>query len=163
MPLAITFIFLILVAIPIIFYLLVQSTNPTLIQGPVSWPLFIVGLSAYGLAIWLFYFNSLIDYYLDIWIVTNERIIVIEQKGLFSRTIAELKLYRVQDIKAEVSGIIPTLFDFGNITIQTAAEEVHFAFKQVPRPYKISRKILEVVEQDREKHLEEFKSEQTGI
>jgi uncharacterized membrane protein YdbT with pleckstrin-like domain len=162
-PVAITFVFLILVAIPIIFYYLVQTTNPTLIQGPVSWPLFVVGLSAYGLAIWLFYFNSLIDYYLDVWIVTNERIIVIEQKGLFSRTIAELKLYRVQDIKAEVSGIIPTLFDFGNITIQTAAEEVHFAFKQVPKPYKISRKILEVVEQDREKHLEEFKSEQTGV
>lgn len=162
-PVAITLVFLILVAIPFIFYYLAMSTNPAIIQGQVSWPLFVLGVSIYALAIWLFYFNSLIDYYLDVWIVTNERIIVIEQKGLFSRSIAELKLYRIQDIKAEVHGIIPTIFDFGELTIQTAAEETHFEFKQIPEPYKMSRKILELVEQDRLNHLDEFKSEQTGV
>jgi uncharacterized membrane protein YdbT with pleckstrin-like domain len=161
-PVAIIFIFLILAAIPVAFYFLVIETNPQLIQGAVSYPLFVLGVSAYYLAIWLFFFNSMIDYYLDVWIITNERIIVIEQKGLFSRTIAEVKLYRIQDVKAEVHGIIPTIFDFGEITVQTAAEEMHFSFKQVPEPYQVSRKILEVVESDREKHLDEFKSEQTG-
>lgn len=161
-PISITFIFLVLAAIPVIFFYIVRLTNPQMIQGPLSWPLFVIGLSTYALAIWLFYLNSLIDYYLDVWVVTNERIIVIEQKGLFSRTIAELKLYRIQDIKAEVNGVIRTLFDFGEITIQTAAEETHFTFQQVPRPYKISRQILEIVEQDRQNHLDEFKSEQTG-
>jgi len=161
-PVAITFIFFLLAAIPVIFYYLVQTTNPGLIAGPISYPLFVLAVSAYSLAILLFYFNSLIDYYLDVWIVTNERIISIEQKGLFSRTIAELKLYRIQDVKAEVHGIIATILDYGEVTVQTAAEETHFEFKRLPSPYKMSRQILELIEQDREKHLEEIKEEHTG-
>jgi uncharacterized membrane protein YdbT with pleckstrin-like domain len=162
MPLKITLLFLLGAALPVIFYYITQVSYPELLRGEATYAIFILVLSAYVLAIWLLYFNSLIDYYLDVWIVTNERIINIEQKGLFSRTIAELKLYRIQDAKAEVKGIIHTLLDYGTITVQTAGEEAHFVFKQCPEPYRISRQILEMVEQDRQRHLEEIKTEQTG-
>ena len=161
-PLKLTLMFLFGAALPVVFYFVIQDTSPWILQGAVTYPVLILVMSAYVLAIWLLYFNGLIDYYLDVWIVTNERIINIEQKGLFSRTIAELKLYRVQDAKAEVTGILHTLLDYGTITVQTAGEEAHFTFQQIPEPYKISRQILELVEEDRQQHLEEIKAEQTG-
>ena len=45
----------------------------------------ILASSAYFLFIWLFFFNHWIDYYLDVWIVTNQRILNIEQEGLLDR------------------------------------------------------------------------------
>ncbi|MBU0649300.1 PH domain-containing protein [Patescibacteria group bacterium] len=161
-PLKFTLLFIILAAIPVGFYFFIKTSYPGILTGAVSYPVFILALSAYCLAILLFYFNNLIDYYLDVWVVTNERIINIEQKGLFARTTAELKLYRVQDAQAEVKGILHTLLDYGNITVQTAGEEAHFTFKHAPDPYKVSRQILELVEDDRQKHLDEIKQEQVG-
>jgi len=162
-PVTITLIFLAVVAIVAVLYFVVLPVYPGLFGSELAQALFAIGASTLALGIWLLYFNSLIDYYLDVWVVTNERIIIMEQKGLFSRTIAELKLYRIQDVKAEIHGVLSTILDYGEITVQTAGEEAHFEFKQIPKPYEVSREILELVEQDREKHLDEFKSEQTGV
>ena len=92
--------------------------------------------------IWLFFFIIWIDYYFDVWIVTNERIVNIEQKGLFSRGISELELENIQDITVEVCGIIPTFLNYGNLYVQTAAEKERFIFKHVPNPYAIKDLVM---------------------
>jgi hypothetical protein len=88
------------------------------------------------------FFIIWIDYYFDVWIVTNERIVNIEQKGLFSRGISELELENIQDITVEVLGIIPTFLNYGNLYVQTAAEKERFIFKHVPDPYAIKDLIM---------------------
>ena len=95
---------------------------------------FVVVLSMYYFAIITFFFHAFLDFYLDVWVVTTERIIAIEQKGLFSRVISEQKLYRVQDVTSEVHGFFPTVLKYGNVFVQTAAEEQRFIFKNVPQP-----------------------------
>lgn len=106
----------------------------------------ILSLGAYYLFIWLFFFHSWLDYYLDIWIITDKRIIDIDQRGLFSRVIAEHNLSRIQDVSSEIHGILPTLFHFGNVKVQTAGEEQLFIFENVPHPRELSREIHELVE-----------------
>src|SRR3989338_8473030 len=71
------------------------------------------------------------DYYLDIWIITSERIVDIEQKGLFNREISEFTLDKVQDITVEVPDLLATTLKSGNIIIQTAGER-SFSIKQIP-------------------------------
>lgn len=115
----------------------------------------ILGVSLYYMFVWVFFFRSWLDYYLDVWFVTNERIVSIEQKGLFSRTIAEQKLYRIQDVFAEVHGIIPTFLDFGNVTIQTAGTNEYFIFKEIPRPHQVARNIAKLAEWDKKAHRSE--------
>jgi hypothetical protein len=83
-----------------------------------------------------------IDYYFDIWIVTNQRIVNIEQNGLFHRTVSELDLPKIQDVTTQVVGLIPTFLNFGDVYIQTAAETGRFRFRQVPEPYKIKDLIM---------------------
>ncbi len=109
----------------------------------------ILGSSLYYLFVWVFLYRAWLDYYLDVWFVTNERVVSIEQKGLFSRTIAEQRLFRIQDVHAEVHGVIATVLDFGNVTIQTAAAEVVFEFKEVPKPHLVARNIIKLVEWDK--------------
>jgi uncharacterized membrane protein YdbT with pleckstrin-like domain len=86
--------------------------------------------------LWLFFWLSVfivwINFYLDVWIVTDNRIVNIEQLGLFSRHISELKHNKIQDVTSEVQGLIPTLFGYGNVYIQTAGNKQRFVFKQIP-------------------------------
>ncbi|MGK2848453.1 MAG: PH domain-containing protein [Minisyncoccota bacterium] len=89
------------------------------------------------LFLWIFAFLVWIDYYFDVWIITNERIVNIEQKGLFVRHISELSFSRIQDITAEIEGVLPTVLNFGDVVIQTAGANERFAFHQVPDPYHI--------------------------
>ncbi|MFZ2188499.1 MAG: PH domain-containing protein [Candidatus Moraniibacteriota bacterium] len=91
---------------------------------------------------WMLFFIIWIDYYFDVWIVTNERIVNIEQKGLFSRGVSELELENIQDITVEVKGIIPTFLNYGNLYVQTAAEKERFVFRNVPDPYAIKDLVM---------------------
>jgi hypothetical protein len=77
-----------------------------------------------------------------VWIVTNERIVNIEQLGLFSRDVSELELENVQDMTVEVLGIIPTFLNYGNLYVQTAAEKERFVFRHVPNPYAIKDLVM---------------------
>lgn len=93
---------------------------------------------------WLILFIIWIDYYLDVWIVTGQRIINIEQLGLFRREISELDHIKIQDVTSDIKGIIPTLFNYGYVYIQTAGEKERFVFKQVPDPVKIRNIIMQL-------------------
>ncbi len=74
-------------------------------------------------------------YYLDLWVITDRRIIVIEQISFFNRKVSNFRLERMQDIKVTISGIIPTLLNFGTIRAQTAsAAESNFTSPALPDP-----------------------------
>ena len=95
---------------------------------------------------WLLFYHAFLDYYLDIWVVTNHRVINIEQKGLFNRIVAEHQLYRIQDVMSEQKGMLATFFNYGEIHIQTAGAEKFVLFEQVPDPHHIAREITKLVE-----------------
>jgi uncharacterized membrane protein YdbT with pleckstrin-like domain len=78
----------------------------------------------------------------------------IEQTGLFKRVIAELRLYRIQDVSSTVKGMIPTFFNYGNVDIQTASNEDHFNFEQIPNPTYVSKMIMEYAEKDRQNNID---------
>lgn len=112
-----------------------------------------------ALFIWLFFFFSFIDYYLDTWVITNERIINIEQNGFFSRTISEQRLFRIQDVTSEVKGVAATIFKYGNVMIQTAGENQRFNFEEVPDPNGVRDTLIKLAEQDRVRMGKEFAAE----
>lgn len=104
--------------------------------------------SAYLLLVIVFFHALFIDYYLDIWIVTNDRIIDIHQSGLFKRTIAELDLKQVQDVTSQTVGFFGTMFNYGNVGIQTAGAKQKFDFQNVPKPHDIRGELLKLAELD---------------
>ena len=113
--------YILMTILPIAFYFLLLYTTD-IFESPVLRAVFILGGSIYSLYLVLFFFVGFLDYYLDVWIVTNKRVLNIEQKSLFSRIISEKELVKMQDITSEVIGIWATMFDYGNVYLQTAAE-----------------------------------------
>jgi membrane protein YdbS with pleckstrin-like domain len=157
--LAVSVVFVLILPVATLFA--IQYASPTFYDDPVRVTLLVLGLSTFFLYAWLFLFQHYIDYHLDVWIVTNRRILNIEQHGLFSRTVSELRLHRVQDVTAEVQGFLHTMLDYGNVFIQTAGEKQRFEFEEIPHPNQVAKLILDLAETDRKNDfgqvVEEFK------
>lgn len=135
---------IVLIAIYFIFFSLNSNFQESAYHN-----LFLFGESLATLFVWNFFFILWLDYYLDAWIVTNERIINIEQRGFFMRNISELKLTKIQDVTSEITGVIPTLLNYGNIYVQTAAEKERFTFYQIPNPNYVKNVIVKLQEKER--------------
>lgn len=105
---------------------------------------------------WMIFFVIWIDYYLDVWIVTDKRIINIEQKGLFSRVTSELELQNIQDITTDVRGVIPTFLNYGNLFVQTAAEKERFIFRNIPDPYSVKNLVMKLQNKVENKEENQF-------
>lgn len=143
---------LILIGVGYGLYSLLKILFPALFINNIPLAVLILLGGVYALSIWLFFYTAFINYFLDIWIVTNDRIIDIHQHGLFARTIAELDLFRVQDVTSEAKGFFATVFDYGNVYIQTAGEKERFTFFNVPEPHKIREAIIQLADEDRKYH-----------
>ena len=144
--------FILLIVLPMIFSYLMLAVYPDLLHGTISYPLIVLSISAYYLFIWLFFFFTFIDYYLDVWIITNERIVDVRQEGFFARIISEQRLYRIQDVTSEVQGFFPTIFKYGNIYVQTAGSKQRFFFSEIPHPDRVRDEIIKLAERSKKKH-----------
>ena len=97
------------------------------------------------LLLWMMYSNFWTDYYLDLWAITNRRVILIDQRGFFRRFISSFRLERLQDMNMEINGIIPTLLDYGTIEAQTAGgSNEKFIGYNMPHPRDIKALIVSV-------------------
>ncbi len=130
--------------IPLAFAMSVQNgTLPPLPGGVV---LFFA--SMWTLMMWHILFAKWTDYYYDIWVITNWRIVDIDQKGFFNRTVATLlTLDHIEDVETQVSGIIGSIFNFGTIQVQTAASEREFLMQEVPNPTGVERMLRSAQEE----------------
>ncbi|HCC83972.1 TPA: hypothetical protein DEP96_03945 [Candidatus Uhrbacteria bacterium] len=116
-----------------------------IMEQPFWGPTLTLLLSCYMLVVAVITMAQITDYFLDVWIVTTERVINIEQHGLFSRTVSELRLNQVQDITSETSGFLGTFLTYGNVFIQTAAERERFQFKNIDNPDDVKLTIAKLV------------------
>jgi hypothetical protein len=103
--------------------------------------LFIFSYATIFLLSWIAFFVFWTDYYLDTLIVTNKRLLDIEQRGFFNREISILRLDKIQDITVTIKGVLATFIDFGSLHIQTAGEQREFVVRDIPNPNKV-RKII---------------------
>jgi uncharacterized membrane protein YdbT with pleckstrin-like domain len=139
-----------------------RLTDWTLVSGTLSYTLIVSALGLYILFIWILIYDAWLSYYLDVFIVTNKRIVDIEQSGLFGRTVAEERLYRIQDVASTTEGVLATMFRYGNVYVQTAGKTERFIFESVPNPEGVTRtilgltdKIADHAEEDHHDHHEE--------
>lgn len=104
-------------------------------------------VSTFMLVLWQISFLVFTNYYLDTWIITNQRTIHTELKSIFSRYLSTVPHANIQDITVDVTGILPTIFKYGDLQIQTAGKFQEFIFKQIPEPYKAKELVFKAQKQ----------------
>jgi uncharacterized membrane protein YdbT with pleckstrin-like domain len=76
-------------------------------------------------------------------VVTDQNLVQILQGGLFARRISRLSMSNVEDVTADQQGILPSIFNYGTLNVETAGERENFIFPYCPNPNIYSDQILD--------------------
>lgn len=98
------------------------------------------------LIVWSFFFMTLTDYALDRWYITNERLIDVDQQGLFNRRISSLELSDIEDVTTDIGGVIATFLNFGKLRVQSAGTSREFELKTASKPQNARKRIAHAVD-----------------
>jgi uncharacterized membrane protein YdbT with pleckstrin-like domain len=128
--------------VPFVFFITLNLVGIPLGHAAV-WPLWLFFAASWWLMLWVLFWMIWTAYYLDVWYVTNRRVIDVEQHWLFSRQVSELRLDKIQDITVEVHGLFAHLLQFGDIHIQTAGRASEFKITSIPNPHALKEIIWE--------------------
>ena len=111
-------------------YLLSLGYTITLLPSP-----FITAIvGVYYLFVLTNAFLRFLNWYYNITLITPKRVLDIEMADLLDRKIAAAQMSHVQDITYEQAGAIRSLFDYGDVLIQTAGTVDNFHVESVPSP-----------------------------
>jgi membrane protein YdbS with pleckstrin-like domain len=104
------------------------------------------------LIVFAFVFEEFLIWFFHVNIVTDERIIEVDFVNIFYREITDANIDQIQDVTVELGGGLRTLFNFGNVSIQTAAEVPKIKFEAIPKPDDVAKILRDLrVEEEREK------------
>lgn len=114
---------------------------PALFKPEFSW--FFGGLGA-GIVLSILVFMPFwISWFFSVYIVTDQRLIQITQKGLFHRSMVALGLSQIQMVNYEIGGFQASLLGYGTIVIQTYVGSL--TIHEVHRPARIQKELLEIL------------------
>lgn len=115
---------------------------------PLIWPynleLYLLPLGGFILGLVLFAYHYIM-WYFTMYIVTNQRIRQITQKGFFGKDVVELQLSKIQNISYNIPGLSGELFHFGTIVIQTIVGDL--VIQKAEHPDKIYNKLQDAAMQ----------------
>ncbi len=104
--------------------------------------------AAYGLwllMLWTTAWGYFTRYFLNAWVLTNQRIVDVKQRAYFNREVSSVLLSRVQDVTTNVIGLIPSLLHIGSINVQSAGAVNEFHMYGIPKPEEMRDLILKYV------------------
>ncbi|OGC45395.1 hypothetical protein A2V49_02340 [candidate division WWE3 bacterium RBG_19FT_COMBO_34_6] len=90
-------------------------------------------------------FERFLNWYFNVYIITNKRVVDMDFSHLLHRNISEAPLRNIEDVTYTVSGSLQTLFNFGSIKIQTAAEQRELEFEYISNPAKVQDILSDMV------------------
>lgn len=115
-----------------------QAPNEIITSFFILWYMFILA----------YVINHLSRWYFNIYIVTNKHLVDVNFHNLLNRDFVEVRLDDVQSAKSVVQGIIGSLFHFGDLIIETAAERQQIHFGAVPKPDVVKERIQDLQERE---------------
>jgi hypothetical protein len=89
------------------------------------------------------WFYRWVGWYYTVYIVTDERILEIKQKGFFARKVNEWQLSGVASVNYEISGFQAVIFGFGDISVKTYVGD--FEMKTIHKPAEIHEQLVQAV------------------
>lgn len=114
--------------------------RPTHFDRPDLWPLIPTG--AYALGVLGFLLYRFLDWRNDALILTDQRLIHIEQTILLSQDQREAALGKIQNIRFLMPGFVARVLNYGYFQIETAARGSDISFGPIRYPDRVQRQIM---------------------
>lgn len=90
------------------------------------------------------WFNFL-SWFFNVGLITNERIVDVDFHSIIYKEVTETQLTKVEDVTAKSGGFFASIFDYGNVFVQTAGTEVNIEFIKIPRPSEVTKIINDLI------------------
>ena len=101
------------------------------------------GLAAGMLLATIIFLPYWISWYFSVYVVTDQRLIQLTQKGFFNKSVVDIGLNQIQMVNYQVAGLEQTLLGFGTINIQTFVGDL--VIHDVHHPSKTQKKLLSIL------------------
>lgn len=97
-----------------------------------------------------------LNHELDMYVVTNNRVIGLEQIAFLNRAVTECNLWQIQEVNSKAKWLFANIFNYWTLSIQTAGSKTTLKMEFCPDVMQTSRKVLNIVDNYRdEKNLKE--------
>lgn len=133
---------LILIFIPPLFFIIQDLFTPFF---QISANTQLVAIIFYYLIVFGFILVEFTIWYFNVGLVTNKRIIDLDVSGILFKHVSETKLNLIEDVSYSQIGAIRSVFNYGDVLVQTAATYANFEFDRAPEPARIVRIIGELI------------------
>jgi len=74
------------------------------------------------------------NWFFNVLIVTNKRILTYRFKIFASKKVSEANLINIEDVSQTTVGVLPSFFNYGDLLVQTAGQRNKFVIESVSRP-----------------------------
>lgn len=91
-------------------------------------------------------------------LVTTHRVIDVDQRGFFDKTVSEIPYDQIEDVFGKIKGVFGTIFRYGEINIQTGAGKVQICLQKIKQPVALQQQINEL----RERYVSRYSSRFSG-
>lgn len=125
------------------------------------------GLLAFGLLLLtalLYGLRVFVVWYFNLFIITSQRVVDVEQKGFFERTVSSSAYGRIRDVAFRTKGLWQTIFNYGAVIIEIAGAQVRLEARNIKQPKDIQEIVTALSQESRESQTsEEFQTLIKGL
>lgn len=105
----------------------------------------------YYLFIFTYTLLNFLNWFYNVTIITDKRIVDVDYSGLLYHNVAITRLSQIEDVNYTKAGFLRSIFNYGDVYAQTAGSvSDHFDMLAVPQPEKIANFISDLIG---EKHV----------
>lgn len=137
--------YLVILIITSLVLVVYKSEIMSITGGAIYW----ASISLFWIIFLTFMFLDWINDELDLFIITDTRIVGIDQISALTRSVSECSLDRVQEVNAHTAWLLQTIFGFGDVHIHTASESSNMVIRYAPNPIENARRINNVINEYR--------------
>lgn len=101
-----------------------------------------------------FVFEKFLSWFFNVNIVTDERVFDVDFNNLLYREMTDAQISQIQDVTVKIGSAIRTIFNYGDVHIQTAGEVPEIEFQAVPNPDRIARILRDLQVEEQQEAIE---------
>lgn len=93
--------------------------------------------------------DRFVNWYFNCGIITDERVIDVDQDGFFDRIVSEVPYYKIDDVSYNIKGLKQSTFKYGDVVVAIRGYRSNVTLKNIRKPWIVQELILEIERQVR--------------
>ena len=131
---------IVVIAVPVLLLGIFWSISGAI--SPVLHAMFALLIPLGALIIWITLAILWTNYFLDLLVVTDERVLYVRQENLVRRNVMEWSIHNVSHVGVRMDNALESFFTYGALVMNVQGEEEPVVFDRLPNPEYISAIVL---------------------